>query len=341
MLGRRSVMVLLGALVTAVSLCAAHAQTDPRMAAAKAKGKVSWYAAIFPDELRLALTERFKAKTGLDVETYVGGTGQVYSRFVSERKAGAHNVDVLTISDTDLVAQLVKQKALVPYSKAPTQSIAASYHDADGYWQAIAFWACSLEYNTRLVKKADLPKSWEDLIDPKWKSKIAINDPARSALGFLLLKAMVAEKGWDWIKKLMENDPLVIAVGPGVDQAVVKGERQLGTTVSAYVSATMKAGGPVGVGLDEALFASLMTTSVVADAPNPEGAQLLVDFLLSKEAGELYAANGWFSPRGDVPGPFGYPSGDKLKVRHATIESPESRQQMLDKFNAIAQAARK
>lgn len=319
----------------------ANAQQDPRIEVARTKGKVSWYAAIFPDEMRRELTERFKARTGIDVVTYVGGTGQIFSRLLTERRAGAHNVDVVTISDVDLLADLVKEKAVASYVPAASEAIADTYRDPENNWSAIAFWACVLEYNARTVKKGGAPKTWGELADAKWKSKVAINDPGRSALGFLFLKVMVREHGWDWIAQLMRNDPLVIAVGPGVDQSVVKGERQLGTAVSAYASETMKAGGPVGIALDEALFVSPMTASLVSDAPNPEGAGLLIDYLLSKEAGDIYAKYGWFSVRADVNGPFGFPAASQLKVRYPIVPHEDTRQQMLDQFNAIAQAARK
>lgn len=91
--------------------------------------------------------------------------------------------------------------------------------------------------DTAAVSAAEAPKSFAELADPKWKSKIAITDPARSAIGLLMLKAMVAERGWEWVEQLMKNDPLVLAVAPGITQALVP-EKEFWGPVSRRMSRT-------------------------------------------------------------------------------------------------------
>ncbi|MGS0895859.1 ABC transporter substrate-binding protein [Burkholderia stagnalis] len=322
------------ALLLSSCLLSAHAQQDPRLKQAQASGKVSWYAAIFPDELRRALIAAFRKQTGIDVTTYVGGTGQVFSRLTTEQKTGAYGVDVVTIADTDLIASLIKAGAIDPYHSAAAAAIPANLKDEAGYWYGYAYWALALEYNTRLLKAADAPKQWADLADPKWRGKLAMTDPSSSAAGLLFLKAMVAEQGWPWIDKLLANQPLISAVGPGVDQAVVKGERVVGTTVSAYASQTMHQGGPVGISGDQVLFISPMTVSIAHKAPNRAGAELFVDFLLSKEAAPLYAQYGWFAARAGGGAPYGFPDASKLKVKYPKVASDLSRRQLLDRYAA-------
>lgn len=322
---------------------AAVAQADPRIAVAKGKngGKVSWYTSVAPDELRKALLDDFKKKTGLDVNVYYGGTGQVFSRLTTERKTKSYQVDVVTLGDLDLVAQLVKEKAFRPHKPESPQGTLTDYIDPAGFWHGICFWVLALEYNTRLMKAEDLPKSWLDLADPKYKGKIALTDPARSAGGFLLLKAMVSEKGWPWVEALMKNEPLIIAIGPGIEQALANGERAIGTVISSFASENIKAKAPVAIAPGEFLFASPLTASVVTEAPNPEGAELLLEHFLTKESGQHFATYGWFSTRSDVGGPLGFPPAGELKVRHKVVPSQMSRQEYLDKYNAIVQSVKK
>ena len=340
---RRGLLVSAAAVVLALSSGAAEAQDDPRIAIAKGKngGKVAWYTSVAPDELRKALLDDFKKKTGLDVNVYYGGTGQVFSRFTTERKTGSHQVDVITLGDLDLVAQLVKDKAFRVHKPKSLQGTLADYIDPAGFWHGICFWVLALEYNTRLMKPEDLPKTWADLTDPKYKGKIALTDPARSAGGFLLLKAMVAEKGWPWMEALMKNEPLVIAIGPGIEQALANGERAIGTVISSFASENIKAKAPVAIAPGEFLFASPLTASVVTEAPNPEGAELLIEHFLTKESGQHFATYGWFSTRSDVGGPLGFPPANELKVRHKVVPSQMTRQEYLDKYNAIVQSVKK
>jgi iron(III) transport system substrate-binding protein len=314
--------------------------SDGRISAARAKGKVTWYTSVAPDELRKELVDGFKQRTGLDITIYYGGTGQVFSRLSTERRTQAYNVDVVTLGDVDLVDELSRTNALRTYTSQNADAVQAAYRGADGKWVGICFWGLIKEYNTNLVQKDGAPKSWAELADPKWKSKLVISDPARSAGGLLLLKAMVKDQGWEWIDKLVRNDPLTIAIAPGIDQAISNGERAVGTGVTSFVSETMKSKAPVAV-TGDVLVVSPLTASIIQEAPNPAGAELLVDYLTSKEAGELFRKYGWFSSRGDVAGPFGFPSASELKVLYPDVDLSMTRQQILDKYNGIVQAAKR
>lgn len=317
-----------------VGLCT-EALADERLDRAKEKGTLSWYNVVYPEELRTELMSSFEEKTGIKVESYVGGTGQIISRIKTERQTGSYGVDVVSISDKDILDGFIKEKILRPYEPAEKDRIVEIYRDPQGHWYGFYAWALSLQYNTQLLDEKELPLTWEGLADPKWKGKVAISDPARSGAGLAFLKSVVHDYGWDWVERFMANEPLVVTVGPGVDQAVVSGERVVGTTVSSYVSETLKAEGPAKLGSDEHLLVTPVVAGIVPEAPNPAAAELFVDYLLSAEAGKLYVKYGWFSTRSDVTGPFGYPAADKLQVRHPTIPSVGERDELLKKFDTL------
>jgi iron(III) transport system substrate-binding protein len=229
---------------------------------------------------------------------------------------------------------------LAAYKPAHTDAVRPEYIDKSGYWYGMCFWTLVLTYNNQLVSDGDAPKSWVELADPKWKGQVAIGDPARGAAGFLFLKAMVADQGWDWVGRLIKNEPFATPLAPSIEQAIANGERNIGTSVSSFASGTMKGGGPESVASVDALLASPMTASAVSKAPNPEGAELLVDYLLSSDAAALYAKHGWFSTRNDdVPTPYGFKANAGSRVKFAKVPTTMSRQEYLDKYNAIMQAA--
>lgn len=313
---------------------------DPRIQKARDAGKVTWYTSVAPPELRNALLKGFKNKTGLDVNIYYGGTGTVYSRLTTERKTGSFNVDVVTLGDVGLVKELITRKVIRQYRPGNIDAIQDQYKDKAGYWTGICFWGLIKGTNTMHLKAAEGPKDWAELADPKWKGKVVILDPARSAGGLLFLKAMVKGQGWPWVEQLLRNDPLVIAVGPGIDQALANGERIVSTSITSFLSEAMKAGAPVKP-IGDLLYTSPLTASVLNNAPNPAGAELFVDYLTSKQAGELFRKYGWFSSRGDVDGPFGFPPASKLQVKYSDVSLPLTRQQILDKYNQVVLASKR
>ncbi len=339
---RRSAL-LGGLLAPLAAFGAAFAQDDKRLAAARAKGAVSLYSSLAPEEMLAEVAAGFRRRTGITANVLYGGSGRLFSRVTTERKAGSYKVDVLSISDMDMVRDLVAAKALRPYRDALPAGVAASpTSDPGGYWYDVVLWGQGLVYNSQLIKEAQAPKGWEELADPRWRSKLVLADPLQGANGFLTLRVAVQYFGWEWVERLMRNDPLVIGVAPSLMQAVTSGERPVGTSTTSYTSGALQDGAPVAQADAELLFVVPVTLSAVADAPNPEGAELLIDYMLSKEAAAAYVKYGWFSTRPDAGGPFGFPSADKLRVKHrGEIPSTMSRQDYLDRYSAILSAARR
>jgi iron(III) transport system substrate-binding protein len=311
-------------------------QDDERLKKARSRGKISWYSSVYPDDLRNQLANDFKSRTGLDVSVYAGGTGQVVSRMTTERKTGSFGVDVLDLADQEVLEGLIHDGVLRAYSPHDAKSIQTNYIGPNRLWSGLYFWVLTLEYNTKLYNASTAPKGFDDLTDPKFKGKVVLSDPARSAAGLGFLKAMVQWKGWDWVERLAKNEPLVVAIGPGVHEAVVSGERPIGTTVSSYVSAGLQQKAPVALAVEQMLFSSPEMVGIVKEAPNPDGAELFVDFLVSKHANELFRKFGWFSCRTDVPGPYGFPPAKELKFKYLSAPSiGMTQEQVAQKFHAM------
>lgn len=341
LLSSAAAFVAMAVAATALSSAQAIEFDQEKLKRAQAIGKLTWYGSIYPETLRDRLVKEFEELTGLDVNIYVGGTGQIVSRLETERKAGSYNVDVFDGADLEVIDNaLIKTGLMRPYTPSSAANIAEKFKHPDGYWHGMYFWTLLLEYNTNIYDEGSAPKTFDLLNLPEYKGQVVVSDPARSAAGLGFIKTMVHWKGWDWVEKLAQNDPLVVAIGPGVEQAVVKGERPIGTVVSAFTSSTLKQGGPVAIANPQHLFSSPEVVGVMKDAPNPDGAELLVEYLTSREVHEMFRESGWFPCRVDVDGPHGMPSADALDLKFVSAPSiGMSREDIAGRFHKMLQAA--
>ena len=339
---RKGIGFVLSATIVGAMSTSALADSHAKMEAAKAKGQITWYTSVWPEQLRHELADDFRAKTGLDlVIGYAGGTGQVVTRIATERKTEAYEVDVVDLVDEEVINALVTDGVLRTYMSPNRDNIISDCKDEAGYWAGFYFWALLMEYNTSRLDKEDVPKSWSELNEPKWKGKVVVADPYKSASGLGFVKGMVKLESWDWLVQLAENDVLIQTSGPGVHQSVLKGERIVGAPVSSFHSKTREQDGPVAMALEEVLFVAPSVISVATNSSNPEGAELFADYLLSKEVAERYLNYGWFTCRDDMPGPFGLPSADKLqKIFPAPPSIGMPGPDVAAKFHQILQDAR-
>src|SRR5215475_11031107 len=150
--------------------------------AARKEGKVVWYSGA----LDLAIAERFgkafEAKyPGIAVRVERSGSERIYQRIGQEKQSGIHTVDVVNSADGAHFLEWKKNGWLAPYvTEDLAEHFSAEHRDNDGTFATLAFWVTTIGYNTKLVKPEDAPKSFVDLLDPKWKGKIVKAHPGFS-----------------------------------------------------------------------------------------------------------------------------------------------------------------
>jgi ABC-type Fe3+ transport system substrate-binding protein len=202
-------------------------------------------------------------------------------------------------------------------------------------------WVLVLEYNTNLLQPNAVPKSFDDLADDRYKGKIVIADPARSTSGLGLIKAMVTAKGWDWVERFVRNDPLVMSISSGIQPAVITGERPIAVMTSDLFSKTAQDKAPIALATNEFLFASPGVAAILKDGPNPEGAEIFVEFLLSREAQDIVRAFGAYSCRSDVAPPFGLPPLKEAKLRFPLAPAIDLQpREVGDRFHQLLRTAK-
>ena len=224
---------------------------------------------------------------------------------IAEYQAGKFTPDVIT-SPFFFVTQLneagVIAKNIAPFREALRPGLG----DQEGWINPVYTTIYTILYNTRLVKAEELPKSYEDLLHPRWKGRLAINqeDPEWLAA---LIEVMGQEKAIDFAKKLAAQRPNLRRGDTPAEQLVAAGESALfpGQHLHSAI-ALKKAGAPVEIHFVEPVLTQASTATWIAKrAPHPHTALLFVDFLFSKEAQTILSNFGRLPARKDVKIQYG------------------------------------
>jgi iron(III) transport system substrate-binding protein len=171
MIRPRLSLVVAALVISVVCVPLAGAQDARVVDAAKKEGKVVWYTSlVLPSAEKVA--KLFEAAyPGIKVEVHRTGSQRILQRVMQELQANIKNVDVIHTSDAGHFVLLKDKKLLMPYTPVGIDKFPASFKDKDGYYFGLRATVNSIVYNTKLVAAAEAPKSWKDLLDPKWKGK--------------------------------------------------------------------------------------------------------------------------------------------------------------------------
>jgi iron(III) transport system substrate-binding protein len=272
----------------AVSVSAASAEEafgDQR------KGEFRIYISMTTSKDISVMVEGFnKHFPNIKVDWVRAGSLKTVNRFVAERQAGRVYADLVHAADPGGFYYFAdkgwidKRLAELPV----TEDYREGFYDKEAGWVAMRATGIALMYNASLLNKEDAPKSWKELVDRKWKGKIAMADPTRAGSSFSFLYAMWKLYGVDYLKELGKNDILVVGEGGGTRIALANGERAL-SPVSEYDAFRLKKEGlPVDViwPTDGTIMVPA-PLALVKGSLNPDAALLFAKYILSKEGQEI------------------------------------------------------
>jgi iron(III) transport system substrate-binding protein len=288
--------------------------------AAKKEGKVIAYGTIIP-QVMTPLHENFEKRYGIKVEYWRASATAVMERAMAEWEAGRPGFDVVFAIHG---AQLLLKQASVfaKYMPPPAEKFPARFKDKDGILTAWRHTPVGTLYNTDLVKPVDAPKSLDDLLNPRWKGKIAMPDPSRhtSTAQFLVSLKKIKGDGWlDYVKALAKQAPLLTESFAPVPNDILRGEVALGLTYIAYV---YQYKGPLGYVLMDKILTDSNDLGLSAKAANPNAAKLYMEYLCSPEGQKLAADLGEF-----VYYPGIYPpvkDADKVGANSIFMDNPSA-----------------
>jgi iron(III) transport system substrate-binding protein len=234
----------------------------------------------------------------------------LWQRFQQEQASGIHKADVLSISSASVAGQASTNGLVAKLDPSLTSALGQPFVDPSGYWFSSRVQVISLAYNTKDVTAADLPKTYADLLDPKWKGKIAIGDLSGStsaiASGWQIVNT--PGLGVDYFKQLAAQKPGLFGQSGQEINAIVSGQYPIGLTVSGSIWAQIQTGAPIAEAFLSPGSGQLFNQNMlVAKAPNPAGAKAFLTYLASPDG---MAASGKLTldapPLAGVPA---YPAG--------------------------------
>ncbi len=276
---------------------------------AKKEGKLTFYTTgILTQSVRPVVDAFQKKYPYIKVEVWRAETGNLLSRVLEEYKSSTRIAGVIEATQGGEIV-LEERGLLQPYyspNLAGTEDEAIRNAPGGGAFSAGHYRSGqSLGFNTKLVAKDQVPKTYQDLLDPKWKGKMAIPG---SNTGVGWMGGILVHLGEDFVKKLVEQNIVVHMVsGRAMLDMVINGEYAFSPSVSdAHVATSKRKGAPIDWVPLEPVLTHLAQIMIPKESPTPHAALLFVDFDLSREAGELYKASGYDSPRKDIVTPRAY-----------------------------------
>ena len=295
---------LLVAFIVLFAAAYVHAADKALLDKAKTEGKAAFYANITAVE---PIMKAFTADTGVKAEYTRISTARFVATAITEFEAGKFMADV--VQGPLPVLELLKEKGILAPYRSPAAAGYPEWTRKDDRIQLFGIEYVALIYNKELVKKADVPKRYEDLTHPKWKDKIVMANPANHAttISWLIgLKENVFKSEDEWmkfVKGLAANKPMFVASFGPTPAPVESGEKLIAISMPKYI--ITKAPAPLDwARVEQPMFGPPRAIAVTSKAPHPNAARLFVDYwlskksmeILAKEVGEYVLAPGIFPP---------------------------------------------
>jgi len=297
-------IVLALSLVTVACGSAAPAETGPSLAelatyagpdrlqrlvdGAKREGELSIYTSGQAADLG-AVVEAFDRKYGIKTSLWRAGSEAVLNRALQENRAGRFTLDIVETNGPELES-MSREQILQKVESPRHADLIAPAIRPHGEWVGTRLNVFVQAYNTKLVKKEELPKTWEELTDPKWKGRLGIEQEDSDWLAGILAE-LGEEPGVKLFKRIVETNGISSRKGHTLlTQLVASGEVPLALTVYNYKAEQLRReGAPIGWFTIGNAIARPNGVGVARHAPHPHAALLFYDFELSPEGQQIIA----------------------------------------------------
>lgn len=259
---------------------------------AKKEGKLTWYTTLIVDQLVRPLKAAFeKEYPFIQIEFFRGNTERIVQKAVSEHQAKRYDVDIIDGSTSATLASKagIMQRFTSPYlAEYPVE-----LKDAQGIWGATNLYFLTVGYNTRMVKPNEVPKTWDDLLNPRWKGNMIWSTSRGSGAPLMIgniLSSMGQEAGKAYLVKLAKQGiAKSTASNRQILDLVIAGEHPIALHIfNHHALISRKAGAPVEWQPIEPVTATFNSSGLAKNAPHPHAALLFLDFAFSKRGQKVF-----------------------------------------------------
>lgn len=248
--------------------------------AARKEGKLTVYTSMALEDMQ-AIAQMFEQKYGIKVTIYRASSEDILQRVVQESKAKRYDADIVETNGPEMEAtyrEKLLQEVKSPYLKDLIPEAIFPHKQ----WVATRLNIFVQSYNTSKVKKEDLPKKWEDLLDPKWKGRIGIEGSDQDWYA-AVVKDLGEEKGTKLFKDIASTNGLSVRKGHTLlTQLVASGEVPFALTVYNYKAQQLKTqGAPIDWYAIEPAYARPNGVGLLKNSTHPNAAVLFFDFMIT------------------------------------------------------------
>lgn len=301
---------------------------------AKKEGKVVWYGSLSLEDVK-RLADAFEKKYPfIKVEPFRASGEKLANKILTETRAGRYLYDVVATGAFE-IWPLYKRNLLGKYISPESKPYGAQFKDPEGSWVDLYDNYYVVGYNTSMVKKNDAPKSWEDLLNPMWKGKFAMDNEDYEWY-MALLAFMGEEKGKSYMRRLAAQNIQWRHGHTLIAQQMVAGEFPT-ALIYAHRAEKMR---PQGAPIDwepsiNPVVSGMRVVSIGAKTPNPNAAKLLFDYVISKEGQTLIRSFDRIPAHPDVEPLSPRLDPKKLKIYPAAPSLAEHADRHIKEFREI------
>lgn len=297
--GRKKFLALI-----AISLLIAprlsQAQITPDLVeAAKKEGEVMFYGAITVNSSK-AIGDAFEKKYGIKLQHWRGDATELINRALAEARAGKPAFDV-TLGNEVVMTTLDQKKLFAVFDPPVAKGYPKQFLDPDKRmtpWRVLPY---GLNYNHQILKAEEAPKTWEDLLAPKWKGKFGMANPGIhvTTLQFVInLDKLLGAKWLNVVEGWAKQEPRLGRSLADTIQPLTSGEVPVAI---GYIKDKFQYPGPIEYVRMNKYLASLSFAAINRQAPHPNAARLFTDFFLGAESQRIFGGFGEyvFHPEAD------------------------------------------
>lgn len=266
---------------------------------ARKEGKLVLYTSMTVDQAQ-KLNDAFRMKYPFLQVSMLRAVGErLLTKILTEAQAGRYEFDVVQSAETQAYF-LKKRNLLGKYLSPEAKNLQKGFFDPEGYWSAIYMMPNVIAYNTRMVKREEVPRSDEELLNPKWKGRVGM-DHTKPEWFAWKVKRMGEEKGLAYMRKLGAQEFRLYSGLTIITGLLAAGEFPL--VLNTYIhnaEDSKRKGAPVDWVAQDPLFTKFQPIGIGAKANNPNAAKLFVDFMLSQDGQKIIASFGRLATRRGV-----------------------------------------
>ena len=264
--------------------------SDPKIveAAKKEGGEIEAYVTLRTDTAQ-SIWKMFEGRYPfLKVKQYKADSDKMMQRLATEYRAKKYLVDVLNFGGAFHTQVLIEQGIAAPYVSPEVKHFAPAFKDKNGYWTTLYYNPMTIVYNTKMVPANERPKEWGDLVHPRYKGKMAIEHEQVTWLAGIV-KRFGQEKSRQYLQALSKQEFRLESSGRG-NALLAAGEFAVYIGRGHVAEMFRKKGAPVEwIKNPDPLVVQPATVQLARNAPHPNSAKLLIDFMLSEPVAELLA----------------------------------------------------